>query len=179
MLCHKWAVGILLLLLTISSQAAITRPNAGEGKAKEILVFGAVLDIDKIDSAEQNFTLNFYTIFRWKDGRLAHEEQGSVIHKPPDIWNPRLTIMNTQRIWQTTKDEVEISPDGEVTYRLHVFGDFSQPLDLHDFPHDSHVFEVPVVAAGYRPEEVFSRFRPKRSRLSHNIYLSLTGMSET
>jgi hypothetical protein len=37
---------------------------------------------------------------------------------------------------------------------MHVFGDFSQPLELHDFPHDTHVFEVPVVAAGYRPHQV-------------------------
>ena len=36
-----------------------------------------------------------------------------------------------------------------------------------------------VVAAGDRPVEVFSRLRLKRSRLSHNTYLSLTGMSET
>lgn len=34
-----------------------------------------------------------------------------------------------------------------------MFGDFSQPLDLHDFPHDAHVFEVPIIVAGYRTGE--------------------------
>lgn len=50
---------MLLLLLTISTQAAITRQDAGEGVSTEIQVFGAILDVYKIDSAEQNFTLNF------------------------------------------------------------------------------------------------------------------------
>ena len=59
--------------------------------------------------------------------------------------------MNTRRHWVNTKDQVEISPAGEVTYRMHVFGDFSQPLDLHDFPPDKHAFEVPpVLSSAYR-----------------------------
>lgn len=154
MLLIRWAVGILLLLLAVSTHAAMSRPDTGDGKATVVQTFGAILDVDKIDSAEQNFTLNLYVLFRWSDPRLAHAEEGVVIRNLSEIWSPRLTIMNTQRLWANTKDKVEISPAGEVTYRLHVFGDFSQPLDLHDFPHDKHVFEVPLVAAGYRPGEV-------------------------
>ena len=60
-----------------------------------------------------------------------------------------------------TRDEVEITPQGEVTYRLHVFGDFSQPMQLQDFPQDSHRFEVPIVAAGYRPHEVVLTADPR------------------
>ncbi|MGB5225546.1 MAG: hypothetical protein WBN49_10250, partial [Arenicellales bacterium] len=130
----RWAIGLLLLLFMISSQAATSRPDAGDGKPTEIQVFGAILDVDKIDSAEQNFTLNFYVMFRWNDHRLAHDQEGSVIRNLSEIWNPRLTITNTQRFWENTKDEVEISAEGVVTYRFHVFGDFSQPLDLHAFP---------------------------------------------
>ncbi len=147
-------IGLLLLLCSVSAQAALSRPIAEQGKPTEVTVVGAILDVDKIDSAEQNFTLNFYAIFRWKDPRLAHDEAGSIIRGLSEVWNPRLTIANTQKYWANSRDEVEISPDGLVTYRLHVFGDFSQPLELHDFPQDSHVFEVPVAAVGYRPHEV-------------------------
>ena len=146
--------GIVLFLFSLGAQAALSRPVLEEGKPTEVTVIGAILDVDKINSAEQNFTLNFYTIFRWLDPRLAHEEPGNVVRGLSEIWNPRLTIVNTQRHWANTRDEVEISPEGMVTYRLHVFGNFSQPLELHDFPMDSHVFEVPVVAAGYRPHQV-------------------------
>jgi len=125
-----------------------------DGKPTEIQVLGAVLDIDRINSAEQNFTLNFYAIFRWLDTRLAHDGPGNDIRSLSEVWNPRLTLLNTQKYWENTRDEVEISPEGLVTYRLHVFGDFSQPLELRDFPQDSHVFEVPVVAAGYRANDI-------------------------
>ena len=142
------------MLFSVNAQAAMNRPVAEDGKPTEIQVVGAVLDVDKINSAEQNFTLNFYAIFSWKDPRLAHDGPGSAIRDLSTVWNPRLTIINTQRYWANTRDEVEITPEGRVTYRLHVFGDFSQPLKLHDFPQDRHVFEVPVVAAGYRTHEV-------------------------
>ena len=151
---NRFIFGILLCMFTLGAQAALNRPILEEGKPTEITVIGAVLDVDKIDSAEQNFTLNFYSIFRWHDPRLAHEDPGDVRRHLSEIWHPRLTIVNTQKYSANTRDEVEISPDGLVTYRMHIFGDFSQPLELHDFPHDSHVFEVPIVAAGYRPHQV-------------------------
>ena len=125
-----------------------------EGRPTEIQTVGAVLDVDRIDSAEQRFTLNFYALFRWTDPRLAHDKKGSVTRKLSEVWDPRLTFINTQKYSANTRDEVEISPEGQVTYRLHIFGDFSQPLDLRSFPRDTHVFEVPVVAAGYRSDEV-------------------------
>ena len=147
-------IGLLLFMTSFSAQGALSRPVAEDGKPTEVQVVGAVLDIDKIDSAEQNFTLNFYAIFRWMDPRLTHGGPGNDIRSLSEVWNPRLTIINTQKYSANSKDEVEISPEGLVTYRLHVFGDFSQPLDLHEFPQDRHMFEVPVVAAGYRPHEV-------------------------
>ena len=147
-------IGILLFMYSISVEAALSRPIVEEGKRTEVHVVGAILDIDKINSAEQNFTLNFYAIFRWSDPRLAHDGPGSEIRNLSEVWNPRLTILNTQKYSANSKGEVEISPAGLVTYRLHIFGDFSQPLELHEFPQDRHVFEVPVVAAGYRPHEV-------------------------
>lgn len=147
-------IGLFLLLVSCSLQASMDRPATEEGKPTEVQVVGAILDVDKIDSTEQSFTLNFYSAYRWLDPRLAHDGPGSIIRDLSEIWNPRLTIMNSQKHWSDTRDEAEISPDGEVTYRLHHFGSFSQPLDLHDFPHDRHVFKVAVVAAGYSTDEV-------------------------
>ena len=153
--------GLLLFLLSFNASAGLSKPVAEDGKPTEVQVLGAVLDIDRINSAEQNFTLNFYAIFRWLDPRLAHAGSGSIIRDLSEVWNPRLTILNTQKYWANTRDEVEVSPEGEVTYRLHIFGDFSQPLELRDFPQDSHVFEVPVVAAGYQADEIVFRPDPR------------------
>ncbi len=147
-------IGLLLLLIASGAQAAMNRPVPADGGPVEVQVVGAILDVDKIDSTEQSFTLNFYSAYRWKDPRLAHDGQGSITRAISDIWNPRLTILNTQKHWANTNGEAEISPEGVVTYRWHLFGSFSQPMDLHNFPHDRHVFRVPIVAAGYSPDEV-------------------------
>lgn len=147
-------IGLLLFVLSCNVQSALYRPVIEDGKPTAVHVVAAVLDVDKINSAEQNFTLNLYIVFQWLDPGLAHSEPGVIVRELDEVWNPRLTIANTQRHWANSKDDVEISPQGLVTYRLHVFGDFSQPMELHDFPQDSHVFEVSIVAAGYRPHEV-------------------------
>ncbi len=147
-------ISILMFLFSFSTQAAISRPVTEEGKPTEVQVVGAILDVDKIDSTEQSFTLNFYSGYVWQDPRLAHDGPGNIIRDLSEVWNPRLTILNSQKHWSNTRDEVEITPAGEVTYRLYHFGSFSQPMDLHDFPHDRHVFKVPVVATGYSSDEV-------------------------
>lgn len=163
-------IGLFLFLFSFSAQSALSRPVTDDGKPTEVQVVGAVLDVDKINSAEQNFTLNFYAIFSWLDPRLAHGGPGSDMRDLSEVWNPRLTILNTQKYWANTRDEVEVSPEGKVTYRLHVFGDFSQPLKLHNFPQDRHVFEVPVVAAGYRSDDVVMLPDPRMgSFISENL----------
>ena len=49
---------------------------------------------------------------------------------------------------------VEIAPDGEVVYRQRVWGSFSQPLTLHDFPLDRQRFDIRFATAGYSPKEI-------------------------
>ena len=147
-------LGLLSLLVSSGTLASLNRPVTEDGQPTEIQVVGVILDVDKIDSTEQSFTLNFYSVYRWTDPRLAHEGDGGITRDISEIWNPRLTILNTQKHWANTNGEAEISPEGVVTYRWHLFGSFSQPMGLHEFPHDSHVFKVPIVAAGYRPDEV-------------------------
>jgi len=51
-------------------------------------------------------------------------------------------------------DVIGISPDGDAIYRQRVWGSFSQPLELRDFPFDRQVFEIQLVASGYTSELV-------------------------
>ncbi|WP_439106592.1 hypothetical protein [Congregibacter sp.] len=59
---------------------------------------------------------------------------------------PRFLLINQQRAWSSLLDVVEISPDGEATFRQRLWGDFSQPLRLDDFPFDAHTFSIPTLA---------------------------------
>ena len=71
-----------------------------------------------------------------------------------EVWNPRLQFINQQKIWSTLPELVEILPDGEVIYRQRVWGAFSQPFALRDFPFDQQILTVQLGAVGYNPQEV-------------------------
>lgn len=105
-----------------------------------------VLDVDAISSAQQSFTLNLFVQFRWFDPELAHDGDAPVRRDLSDINAPRFLLVNRQKTWSTLMNVVEIAPDGEVIYRMRLWGDFSQPLRLHDFPFDSHTFSIPILA---------------------------------
>ena len=113
-----------------------------------------IIDVDDISGAEQNFTANVYFEARWHDARLAHTGKGDVAHPLANVWNPRLILVNQQRVWDTFPDIVEVSPSGEVVRRQRLWAQFSQPLDREDFPFDRQTFNIQIAAAGFSPDEV-------------------------
>jgi hypothetical protein len=141
-------------LISVSAGADTGRPNAQIGPTPvEISIF--LLDLDGIDSANQSFQANVYFEAKWMDPRLTDESRDTAVTRRMDeVWHPRLQILNQQRVWSSLPDVVEIAPDGTVTQRARVWGDFSQPLDLREFPFDSQTLEIPVVTAGYGENEV-------------------------
>lgn len=124
------------------------RPVPEGGGPTEIRCVMAVLDLDEINDAGQNFTANVIAVFRWHDPREAREGKGNVMKDLTEVWHPRLLFANQQRTWSNLGDNVEISPQGEVVYRHQFWGDFSQPMNLRDFPFDTQQFSLQVVEAG-------------------------------
>ena len=109
-----------------------------------------MIDVDGVDSAEQNFTANVFYSFRWKDPRLAHSGKNPITRSLNEVWNPMPQIINQQRLWRTFPEVVKIEQDGTVTYSQRVWGTFSQPLRLQDFPFDKQAFTIQFATAGYR-----------------------------
>lgn len=107
-----------------------------------------VLDVDTISSAQQNFTANLFYMARWQDDRLAHEDPGNLVLAMDEAWSPDFQFTNQQRIFPTFREQLLVSPSGEVIYRQRVWGSFAQKLDLTEFPFDRHRFEVLLVPAG-------------------------------
>jgi hypothetical protein len=136
-----------------SALADIGRPVEGEGPTRvHVTIF--VLDVDEINSQSQSFDANVYLEFRWRDRRLAHSGPNEVARSKLEVWHPRIQLINQQKVWPTFPEIVEIAPDGAVVYRQRVWGSFSQPLELQDFPFDRHVFKIQLAAFGYTPDEV-------------------------
>jgi len=151
---------ILVLFLTLlfardaqPQEQTGTRPGV-EGQPLTITGTLFLLDVSKIDGAEQSFTADVFMMLQWRDERLAEAVAG-VRRMPLDsIWNPQVQIINQRRIWKTFPDEVDVAPDGTVTYRQRYYGVFASPLDLHDFPLDRHRFRLQIVIPRYSPEEI-------------------------
>lgn len=156
---HQVVTTLLCLVLVVAPMSAFPsettdRPNPELGPTTvEVEIF--LLDLDAIDSASQSFEANVYFVATWKDPRLVDEAQERTITRPLDqIWNPRLQILNQQRLWSSMSDIVDIEPDGTVKLRSRVWGSFSQPLDLREFPFDTQTISIHVVAADYEPNQV-------------------------
>jgi hypothetical protein len=105
-----------------------------------------------------------YAEFRWMDPNLAHPGPGLIRKSLADIAAPRFLLLNKQRTFSSLINVVDISPEGEVIYRMRQWGDFSQPLKLQKFPFDSHSFEIPLLAIPSTDREV--RLAPNPNRES-------------
>jgi hypothetical protein len=142
-----FATGLILALFLLISMAGWASEGV-EGDRESVYVTVGILDVDAINSAEQNFTVNIYVQFRWTDPKLAHGGDNHIRRNLAEIQAPRILLLNQQKAWSSMLSVVDISPEGEAVYRTRLWGDFSQPLDLQKFPFDSHTFEIPIIAIG-------------------------------
>ena len=140
--------------------ADISRPGK-QDVPTDVYISVYIIDLDNVSSADQNFTANVFVKMQWNDPRLKHNKPGSISMDLKEIWHPRLQFLNQQRLWFTIDDIVSVSQDGDVTLRERAWGDFSQPLNLHDFPFDSQYFNVQIVPLGYSQNEVRMIQSPK------------------
>lgn len=159
------------LTLAIHSMALadIGRPGRDAGPTK-VEVEISLLDVDDVDGASQSFEANVYYELRWNDPQLAHEDTRGRSRPLSDIWHPRLQLFNQQRVWKSFPEMVEIAPSGDVIYRQRVWGSFSQPLVLRDFPFDRQVFEIRLGAVRFTSEQVELVVDPE-SRISERFSL--------
>jgi Neurotransmitter-gated ion-channel ligand binding domain len=142
------------LVCSMEAAALIDRPNADSGPT-QISVGIWVIDISKIDSAEQTFTAEVAIVLRWKDPRLTHTGSGVVRYPLEQVWHPRAGIANeTNSVRQRFPESVEVASGGTVLYRQLYTGAFTQPLRLQSFPFDRQTFRLQLVAVRYQPDEV-------------------------
>ena len=130
------------------------RPDEWRGPTKiHFLVF--VIDIDSIDDANQNFAANVYIRLRWQDRRLADPQSSTRQVLLDQVWNPRLVLVNqTGLVAKALPEVVQVNPDGTVLYFQRYTGKLSQPLNLSNFPLDSHAFTIQFAGAGYTADEL-------------------------
>lgn len=124
------------------------------GEPTEVRIAMYVIDVDGIDSANQRFSASVYVQARWNIPFLRHEGPAPLIRQTTSVWTPRLVLVNGQQAWSAFPPYVEIAPNGEVAFRQKIWGWFSQPLQLRDFPFDKQRLAFHIVAAGLNENEV-------------------------
>ena len=149
----RWQTFLLLNVIFAfpllgNAAPAFKRPIPDGGGPTLIRCTIAVLDLDDISDANQNFTVNIFAQFEWIDPREEHREDGHITKDLEDVWYPHLFFINMQKTWSNLDGTVKIAPDGNVVFRRQLWGDFSQPMNLHDFPFDQQTFEIRMVATG-------------------------------
>ena len=131
--------------------AQYARPTTGP---TEVEIAVVVLDVERIDDAMQGFSANVLYVSRWSDPRLIHDGAGDEWRNLDEVWHPRLQVANLRQGNTTLPEIAEVSPDGMVTYRQRLLGQFSQKLDLSDFPLDRQTLSIQLVSMGNLDDEV-------------------------
>lgn len=156
--CSKLLLSLLITLVagggTVpANDICIERPNQDSGPT--VVWFAAyIVDIHAISSSDQSFTANVFYQLRWHDESLADPAGKRRTLPLEEVWHPHLQMINQLKVWETFDKEVEVSPDGEVHYRQRVWGNFAQPLDLHEFPLDRQLFAIQLAAVGLSTSDV-------------------------
>lgn len=136
------------------AEASEGRPRPDDGGATRLSMAMALLDVDEVNTAEQNFTANLMIVVSWSDPRQAHDGERTITKALDEVWHPGLFFVNQQKIWPSLPSLVRITPEGEVSFLQRVWGPFSQPLDVRNFPFDSQDFEIRVASVRYGAGEI-------------------------
>ncbi len=145
-----WLFRLLFFILLTS--AALEADDSKE--PNEIAVALYVINIDEVSSAKQNFTGSLFYTARWKNPFLQHDTPHSIRKDVSEVWTPDLTLINQQRAWEAFPEYVEVDPDGTVTYKQKIWGAFSQPFDLKEFPFDQQTLTFHLAAPGMHADKV-------------------------
>src|SRR5437660_4816764 len=138
------------LVQSAETPALIERPGSGNVPT-QVSVGIWIVDINNIDSAQQNFTADIAVVLRWKDARLAHTGTGAVHYALDQVWTPRVSIANeTSSVVRKLPESAEVEPDGTVLYRQRYVGSFTQALRLQSFTFDRQTFRIQIVVIRYR-----------------------------
>jgi len=151
---HLACFAILFLLVAaapLSATAATfdqqpAQPTSDEAVEVQVAIY--LLDLLRIDDAEQTAFVDFALWASWRDESLASPGSPPRFFRTNQIWVPNLQIMNSLTLTNRRVDVVEVDENGNAYYRRRLVGTIFIPRDLSDFPVDEHQLRLTIVAAG-------------------------------
>jgi len=125
-----------------------------------------LVDLTGIQESSQTFDADFYFSFQWVDPRLKFEGTGPRMYlegrasaKLEEMWWPQVEFVNTSDS-TITNQELEIEPDGVVTYTIGVSAKFRGIFRLQRFPFDRQTLDVRIQSFAFTKDEVVFEANP-------------------
>ena len=145
------------MLAAKSARLTGERPNA-EGPPTDVYLGLFIIDMDKVDDANQLFSADMFLTVSWHDPRpaLPKRQRKGLIRTVPitDIWWPRGFILNERGIERKLPRTVEVDDLGNVMHQQRMIGSLSVDLNFNDFPFDEQILPISIVTYANSKEKV-------------------------
>lgn len=153
-----------------------TPPNAD--KPTEVAVGFYLTNLGRINQSDETFDVSGYLSANWQDPRLAFNPKAvgdtEIRYTPEKIWEPVLTIVNSQSAAKKGTVELTAQPDGTVNYLELINATVSSDLDLKKFPFDSQTAKVVLESLSFDERRVVLQKDPKLTGYSTDSFVSLS-----
>lgn len=138
----------------------------------EVEVGAYVIDVLGIDGAKKSFAMDVATEFEWSDPRLVTDDENNRIVPLNEVWHPNIQITNLRDAANTLPEALEITPEGIVTYKQRLRGNFTAQFDLKEFPDDEQTLYIHFVTSGLRMGDI--TFKNTTKLLGRSELLSIS-----
>jgi len=114
--------------------------------SKEVSISILMLDVIKIDDANQRSTIDFVVRLNWEDKELTNKWKEKRLVSKDEIWTPEIQIFNEYSLEKKLKDQFEVSPGGSVLYRQRFVGEINLKHNFSEFPLDDAIVKIQIIS---------------------------------
>lgn len=122
-------------------------------KPTEVAVGFYLTNLGRINQLDETFDINGYLSSTWQDQRLIFNPSVAGVpemrYAPDEIWEPALTISNSQSGTKREKQEIAVQPNGTVTYSENISATVSSSLNLRKFPFDQQIVRITLESLSF------------------------------
>ena len=163
-LIHIIFLFIVVLTLNINGE------TLSEGKLREVSISILILDIIKIDDANQRSTIDFVVQLEWMEKNLVSKWKEKTLVSKDEIWTTDIQIFNDYNLIKKKKDQYEVNPDGSVFYQQRFVGGINSRHNFSEFPLDEFIMKIQIVAIN--PDVIFIVSNNSPENRSHRYSIS-------
>ncbi|MFB8797118.1 MAG: hypothetical protein U7126_23495 [Microcoleus sp.] len=153
-----------------------TLPNPD--KPTEVAVGFYLTNLGRINQSDETVDVSGYLSANWQDKRLVFNPKAvgdtEIRYSPEKIWEPALTIVNSQSAAKKGAVELTAQPDGKVNYLELINATVSSDLDLKKFPFDSQKAQIVLESLSSDDRRIVLQNDPNLTGYSKDSFVSLS-----